>query len=592
VGEDRQGRGAQEGRRPLTGRLKRFLLVTAALAAVTALAWLTFPPAHLVLPPSFADGTVPGSIHIHSTRSDGRGTTDDIARAAAAAGLTFVIVTDHGDGTRAPEAPAYLNGVLCIDAVEISTAGGHYVALGLPKAPYRLGGEARDVIEDVQRLGGFGIAAHPDSPRTELSWREWSAPFDAVEFVNPDTSWRQQLAPAFGGRTTLPTRLLWERLLSYPFRPAESIAALIQPTHVLEKWASAAARRRVVITAGADAHAQIAWRSADPVETRASIPLPAYGVSFRTLSVRVRPDRPLSGDAATDAALVLNAIRAGHLYATVDGLATPPAFAFTASNASGSAREGDELQAAGGPATLHIRSNAPPSFETTVWNGATILSAGHHEPDFTLQTPAGPGVYWVEIRPAGPAPAAPWLTSNPVYVRGPGSRPTTSERPAGTVRQPLLGGSARTAWRVEYDPTSVAAVDLPAATGSTTAPQAQLRFGLASGPVAGQYAALVVDLPAGLGANDRVTFTARAEQPMRVSVQLRSEGGRWQRSVYVDATDRERTVVFDDLTAVAGSSTDQPPRAEVRSLLFVVDATNTKPGTSSRLWITNPALAR
>src|SRR2546426_4280648 len=36
-------------------------------------------------------------------------------------------------------------------------------------------GEARDVVEDVRRLGGFGIAAHPDSPKTELRWREWTA---------------------------------------------------------------------------------------------------------------------------------------------------------------------------------------------------------------------------------------------------------------------------------------------------------------------------------------------------------------------------------------------------------------------------------
>ena len=33
---------------------------------------------------------------------------------------------------------------------------------------------------------GFGIVAHPDSPKRELSWREWAAPFDAIELVNPD----------------------------------------------------------------------------------------------------------------------------------------------------------------------------------------------------------------------------------------------------------------------------------------------------------------------------------------------------------------------------------------------------------------------
>jgi len=53
--------------------------------------------------------------------------------------------------------------VLCIEAVEISRPAGNYAALGRSAAPYRLGGEARDVVEDVGETGGFGIAAHPDS---------------------------------------------------------------------------------------------------------------------------------------------------------------------------------------------------------------------------------------------------------------------------------------------------------------------------------------------------------------------------------------------------------------------------------------------
>ena len=72
----------------------------------------------------------------------------------------------------------YRNGVLCIDAVEISTDGGHVVALGLPQTPFPLGGEVRDVIEDVRRLGGMSIVAHPDSTRPSCAWSDWDAPFD------------------------------------------------------------------------------------------------------------------------------------------------------------------------------------------------------------------------------------------------------------------------------------------------------------------------------------------------------------------------------------------------------------------------------
>ncbi len=564
------------------------------LAVVAVLAWLTFPPKHTVLTPSFPDGTIPGAIHIHSTRSDGRGTLDEIAHAAAAAGLKFIVVTDHGDATRAPDAPVYREGVLCLDAVEISTAGGHYIALDMPKAPYPLGGQARDVVDDVTRLGGFGIAAHPDSPKPELSWREWSAPIDGIEFVNPDTSWRKQIVPAFRGRAARPTAFLVERLFSYPFRPAESIAALFQPTDVLTQWADVASRRRVVTTAGTDAHAQIAvWRSSDPAETRAAIPIPTYESSFRALSVHVRPERALTGEAVADAAAILRAVRAGHLYVSVDGIATPPAFEFSATNASGTAREGDELQAAGGPVRLRVRSNAPAWFTATIRNGVGILSGDHHEPEFMVEAPGGAGVYWVEVQAAD----KPWLMSNPIYVRlanSPAGAAERSRAPAGQ-QQPLIGGPAKTTWRVEHDPTSLVAVDLPptaAGPGGTAGSQARLRFGLASGPAAMQYAALVVDLAAGLAGNDRLVFTGRAEQPMRISVQLRSDRGSWQRSVYIDTVDQERTVFFDDLTPATGADTDKPPRAEIRAILFVVDAVNTRPGTSGRVWITNPALGR
>jgi hypothetical protein len=575
--------------------LKRFLIATAVLlAAVAVVLALTLPPKQLLLSAPPPDGTVPGILHIHSVRSDGRGTLDEIARAAARAGLKFIVVTDHGDATRAPDPPVYRSGVLCLDAVEISTRGGHYIALDMPKAPYPLAGEPRDVVDDVKRLGGFGIVAHPDSPKTELRWRDWTAPFDGIEIINPDTSWRQQMtAPEEG--ISRPTRLLVERLFSYPIRPVESIASLIQPTGVRDRWEGAARSRAVVMIAGADAHAQIAWRSADPVETRASLPIPSYDSSFRAMSVHLSPERALTGEAAVDAAIVTRAIRAGHLYTVVDGAATPPSFEFTATNARGTARAGDQLSV-GGTVNLHVRTNAPPEFSTSIRDGTKLMSGDHHEQDFNVTVPEGPGIFWVEIRATGRLPAVPWITSNAIYVRALKSAPADPRKPAvGT--QPLLDGAQRTNWRVEHDPTSLAAVDLPSTTSAGAAPsganEVRLRFGLSGGAAAGQFAALVVDLASsGLEKSDRLAFAVRAEQPMRVSVQLRSDTGRWQRSIYVDTVSQERTVYFDDLTPEGATDTDKPQLSQIRNILFVVDSTNTRPGTSGRVWITNPALGR
>jgi hypothetical protein len=570
--------------------LRRFLLVAAVLvAAATAFITSTLPPKHLSLADPAPDNAIPGVIHVHSVRSDGRGTLDEIAEAAARAGLKFVVITDHGDGTRAPEPPAYRHGVLCLDAVEISTSGGHYIALDMPASPYPLGGEARDVVEDVKRLGGFGIVAHPDSPKDELRWRDWAAPFDAVEIVNLDTAWRQRAA-ATSWRQKLE---LAARLFSYPIRPAESIASLIQPSTIWEQVAALARRRHLVTLPGADAHAQVGWRTAgDPVNGRVSVPLPSYVASFRTLSVHVRTERALTGNAGVDSRMIVRAIRAGHVYSAIEGAASPSSFDFTATNEHGTVHAGDELSAVG-PLTLHVRSNAPPGFTTTVWNGATLVSGDHHEQDFSVQPPDGGGVYRVEIRATGQLPAVPWIISNPIYVRVPAADASISPAPgtASATSLALFDGRSLGGWKVEQDATSLGAVEV-VDTGTTRQPALRWRFGLASGALAGQFVALIADLPQGAASSDRVAFTVRAERPMRISVQLRADRDRWQRSVYVDTFNRERTVSFEDFLPAGPAATGKPPLADVRSLLFVVDTTNTKPGASGRIWITEPVLQR
>ncbi len=561
------------------------------VAAVTAFVTSTLPPKHLSLADPAPDGAIAGIIHVHSIRSDGRGTPDEIAEAAAQAGLKFVVITDHGDGTRTPEPPAYRHGVLCLDAVEISTSGGHYIALDMPASPYPLGGEARDVVDDVKRLGGFGIVAHPDSPKDELRWREWTAPFDAVEIVNLDTAWRQRAAGA-SWRQKLD---LAARLISYPIRPVESIASLVEPSTIWEQWTTLARRRHLVMLPGADAHARVGWRTTgDPGNGGVSAPLPSYVTSFRTLSVHVRAERALTGNAGGDARMIIRAIRAGHAYSAIEGAASPSSFDFTATNEHGTVHAGDELSAAG-PLTLHVRSNAPPGFTTSVWNGATVVSGDHHEQDFSVQVPestAGTGVYRAEIRATGRLQALPWIISNPIYVRVPtidvSGGPAVG---AATTSLPLFDGRSLTGWNVEQDPTSLGAVNV-VETGITRQPALRWRFGLSSGAAAGQFVALIADLTHGAASSNRVAFTIRAERPMRISVQLRTERDRWQRSVYVEAFNREQTVLFDDLRPAGPTASDKPPLADVRSLLFVVDTTNTKPGASGRIWITGPALQK
>lgn len=209
----------------------------------------------------------------------------------------------------APDPPMYRSGVLCLDGVEVSTTGGHYAVLGLGATPYPLGGEPRDVVEDVERLGGFGIAAHPDSPKTELAWRDWSVPIDGLEVVNPDAAWRAMHVYEGG----LAHRVgLVGALFTYMFRPSETIGSLLTPsTDAKARWSRLLIDRPIVGLAGVDAHANVALANTEPGDSRFSLPFPGYEASFRALSVRVTPTGPMTGDATVDAARVMAAIRQG-----------------------------------------------------------------------------------------------------------------------------------------------------------------------------------------------------------------------------------------------------------------------------------------
>jgi hypothetical protein len=568
--------------------VKRLLWSAAVLAAAVAITTVvSLPPARIDLP-SAADGTVPGILHIHTNRSDGGSGPDDIAVAASHAGLKFIVFTDHGDGTRAPDPPAYRSGVLCIDAVEISTTAGHYVALGMPPAPYPLGGEPRDVVEDVRRLGGFGIAAHPDSPKDGLRWGDWTARVDGVEIINPDTSWRARvLEPGIRGKFNLLTALA-----TYPIRPEETIADLLgEPSSLLDRWDMITPRRMVVGIAGVDAHAKLSPFDLDPGDNRYALPFPGYETVFRTLSVRVTPDHPLTGDAVSDAESLLGAVRSGHLYTAVDAIASPASFEFTASSGTGTAKQGGELQSADGTMTLHVKSNAPASFATTVWHGRRAL-ATRREPDFTVTAPSAPGAYRVEIRATDRTGDPLWIVSNPIYVRG----------PVGLEEDPIAanladGGQLFPAepfgWSVEHDPASKADLEvLPGQSG----PEMRFRYTLGSDPAVRPGVAIAAP-PAAIAPNNRLALTIRSEHPMRLAVQLRggsdpSREERWQRSVYVDQHERQVVIDFGEMIPVGSALADHPPLDQTPSVVLMVDTANAKPGSSGAVWIRRAAFQR
>ena len=565
----------------------RRMLRRLAIVGVVAVAVLL-----VLLPPASIDTAGPpanvvrGAFHIHTNRSDGSGSPDEVAAAAARAGLRFIILTDHGDGTRPPDPPAYRHGVLVLDAVELNTTGGHYAAIGLPAAPYPIAGTPEAVIEDVKRLGGLGIAAHPGSPRSSLRWTDWNADIDGLEWINGDSEWRDE--------TRVP---IARALMLYLLRAPESMAALLdRPTEVLNQWDRLNATRRVLAIAGVDAHAWLGpGQRADPDGGNWHVPIPGYEATFRTFSNHVVLDAPWSGNAGNDATALIAALGNARLYSVVDALASPGGLTLTASSGGGTANIGDDLPIDG---DVHVRATvtAPPGTRIVlIKNGVRV----HEVTDGALEVNGGRdvAVYRIEayVRNGPGVPPVPWLVSNPIYAgytRVP-SRPAAPGAPVSRIP----ARSAEAAVEFGRGDTSILspAPGDPLARRVSDAAPLSWTFALGPGVPRGQFAAVRVPIDGGLAAFDRVRFSATSPKPLRAWVQLRAPVGnteRWGTTFYADAETRLIDLPLRSFLPIGVTSSEQPPLDRVDSLLLVVDTMNFLPGASGSMLLSDIAFVR
>lgn len=560
---------------------KTAALVAAVFLLLLLLAAISLPPRHKTATGA-APGTWRGVFHVHTVASDGGGTRDDVARAAADAGLQFVILTDHGDGTRAPAAPGYLHGVLVIDGVEIATRDGHYAAFGLDRSPYPLGGPAEGVIEDVTRLGGFGAAAHPRSPRQALRWNNDSAPVDGYEVLNGDSAWRDEGAVA-----------LVRAIGAYVVRPAEALASLVERPRADLQWLDTANRgRRVVGLAASDAHGRLPLSYDDDGTDGGggwALPIPSYTQSFRAVVNLVAAGRAPSGDAAADATTLEDAIRAGRVTLAVAAVAAPASLEFTARTDAGivAGMGGRLLPAA---VVFDARTSDVPDDDRgdgaslvrlrLVRDGDVVAEASGPALSHRVEEAGAAGVWRIEATLAH-RPDVPWLIGNPIVIIGQDWAGAPRQRP-GFVESAteLTGGD----WRVEKQLASTASV-------APAGEEVVFDYGLAGGAPSGQYAAAARDVERGAPWT-HVVLRARALEPTRLWVQVRgnADGQRWGRSIYLDRHSREAALALDDFAPFEEGSAGPPDARQVRSVLIVVDTVNSAPGRTGQVTIERLAL--
>jgi hypothetical protein len=370
------------------------------LAAFSVLVGCTFPSTFrairhelAALPDAPAPPAVPGLsrykgvVHVHSRLShDSRGEDHEIIRAARAADLDFVMLTDHNS-------PAVFesgmtgeqDGVLVIRGAEMRCGDQHLLAVGIERFIDTRELTCPEVASAITAHGGVPIGAHPNR---FTMWNEpavvgaevWDLYDEAVTDRWRYLGWAMDV-------------LIW-----YGAYPEEILSRVIRrPDRALAAFDRQTVRRRMTAIAAPDAHQNIRvlGRQLDP-----------YPLAFRLVPLYL-----LAPDRTRDA--LLDALREGRAYFAFELFRPAAEFHFQAVDPFGAVRQmGDEIPSGPG---LTVEVFAPHPGLIRVLRDGHLLA---HAQAASLSVPAeGPGAYRAEVAISVRGQWRPWIFSNPIYVR-------------------------------------------------------------------------------------------------------------------------------------------------------------------------------
>ena len=524
---------------------------------------------------------VRGVVHVHTTLSDGGGSPEEVAAAARATGLGFVVITDHNN-IDAKRFEGEHGGVLVLAGTEVSTTAGHVLGLGVRDPVFRFSGDARDALEDIRDLGGYAFAAHPLSPREDFRWTGWDLPGPwGIELVNGDSQWR-----AAGWPRLLRTAALYRLNPRYAL-----LGSLTPPDDTLARWDALLARRDVAGLAGADAHSRLVVRK------ERSVRFPSYEALFALAQDHVVLDRPLTGQAGPDGQAIVAALARGRGYVGLDALAPAGDFSFTAEAGGRRFTMGDTVTPEVG-LKLRAAGRMPAGARITIRHDGAVAGEGEGSVELV---PPGPGVYRAEVRV--PGWSTPWILSNPIYVFGPAAAAARVQNAAWPPEPPAPaavevidrfdGGSG---FGPEFDASSSMDRNVVAkGAGPDGSDAARLAFRLGS-PGPGRpyvWCALVSRRPRDLTGRHGLVFAIKGDGEYRLWVQVRDANPAspddgtetWFASVRTSNEWRRVAVPFDRLRSITRGSDGKLDLEKVRQLVFVIDLGADKPGTQGTIWI-------
>jgi hypothetical protein len=508
-----------------------------------------------------------GVFHVHSNFSDGRGTIDEISRAASRSHLDFVILTDHGrPNLRASAATGWANGILLIGASEFSLNEGHLAAAGYKVPAYIFPPEAQEAIAEVDRDRGISFISHPLDRK--IPWTGWQVSnFTGIEILSLYQLAKKNLPY---GITLLPLR--------YLFNSAYALTALISyPGKEMSIWDRFNQNGRYYGIYALDSHAKL------QLNKNFSLPFPAYEATFHILNIYVKLERELEKDPRSAAAAVIAAIRRGNFFNAIESLAPANGFENYYREKDGRLVDmGGDAQSPGGILILKL----PFHFATTIVikKDGEIFKTISANTRQELSIPIfQAGVYRAEISlAAGRFATLPWIVANPIFIALPALAGGAPENAAG-----LIPAEGENYFQVEKNSHSSAATRREAQGEGPHVTALAFTLRREAPDQADFWVALAHRQKiAGAGCHGFV-FETRGSAPMRFWLQFRTGSGRgeaaFQHSFLVEEQWRKTAIPFSSFQRIYGQATAPDP-AVIESFFFLIDNGNAFPGASGEIF--------
>lgn len=360
-----------------------------------------------------------GNMHVHTRYSDGEKWHAEVARDAIAAGLDFIIITDHNVYVTGVEGyyTSDLGRVLLLTGEEVHNVrrqpqASHFLAYGAGKELAAYAADPQALIDQTLGAGGYGFLAHPheadlpliDSP--DLGWHDWDIEgFSGLEIWNYMSVFKNTVAQRLAGlkwNNKIVAALVAMRMVFHPERYVSG-----PDPRTLALWDEfLATGMRVAAIGNGDAHGTPMHLG--PIHREVY----SYEFLFRAVNTHVLLAQPLTGVVERDRQLLLDAVGSGHGWVGYDMPGRTDDFRFTVQGER-SGIMGDELKFGLG-ATLQIR--APARCRIRVIRHGVIVAEAERESNLTY-IPSEPGAYRVECHITYEGRERGWIYSNPIYLR-------------------------------------------------------------------------------------------------------------------------------------------------------------------------------